>query len=99
MPDNEPLASYELFDNGIKLLQNPEPWTQMQKSMELRFESDGGIRVINSITNLGAWPVEMSVWSLTIGSRSGREVLPRRPAQYGTANKHRLQKLALFTHG
>ena len=76
MPDNEPLASYELFDNGIKLLQNPEPWTQMQKSMELRFESDVGIRVIYSITNLGAWPVEMSVWSLTIGSRSGREVLP-----------------------
>lgn len=76
MADNEPLESYELFDNGIRLVQKQEEWTQMKKSLELYFEEDGGIRVVNSITNNNAWPIEMAVWALTIGSRSGREVIP-----------------------
>ena len=76
LPDNEPLDSYELFENGIVLRQKEEPWTMMKKSIELRFEDDGGLRIINSITNMGAWPVEMAVWSLTVGSRGGREVCP-----------------------
>ena len=76
MPDNEPLERYELLENGIKLYQKQEPWTQMKKSMELYFEDDGGIRIVNNITNNNAWAIEMAVWSLTIGSRSGREVLP-----------------------
>jgi len=75
MGDNDPLESYELYDNGIKLVQKQEDWTQMKKCMELYFE-DGHIRVKNSITNNNAWPIEYAVWALTIGSRGGREIIP-----------------------
>ena len=75
MPDNDPLESYELYDNGIKLVQKEEPWTQMKKCIELFFEGDH-IRVVNSITNNNAWPIEFSVWALTIGSLGGREIVP-----------------------
>jgi hypothetical protein len=75
MPDNDPLESYELYNNGIKLVQKQEPWTQMKKCIELFFE-DGHIRVVNSIANNNAWPIEFAVWALTIGSRGGREICP-----------------------
>ena len=75
MADNDPLESYELYDNGIKLVQKQEEWTQMKKCIELFFE-DGHIRVVNSITNNNAWPIEYAVWALTVGSRGGREILP-----------------------
>lgn len=75
MPDNEPLESYEILDNGIRLVQKEEPWTQMKKSMSLHFE-EGHVRVVNSIQNNNAWPIEMAVWALTIGSRGGREICP-----------------------
>jgi len=76
MADNEPLESYELFDNGIRLVQKQEEWTQMKKVIEFYFEADGGMRVVNHITNHNAWPIEMAVWALTVGSRDGREVFP-----------------------
>lgn len=76
MPAEEPLESYELLENGIRLVQKEEPWVQMQKSLELYFEDDGSIRVVNAITNKNAWPIEMAVWALTIGSRGGREICP-----------------------
>ena len=73
--DNDPLESYELYENGIKLAQRQEDWTQMKKCMELYFE-EGHIRVVNSIANNNAWPVEFAVWALTICSRGGREIVP-----------------------
>lgn len=76
MCDSEPLESYELLENGIKMVQKEEPWTQIKKSMEVYFEEDGGIRVVNNMTNNNAWTIEMAVWSLTVGSRGGREVCP-----------------------
>lgn len=75
MPDNDPLESYEILDNGIKLIQKQEAWTQMKKSIELYFEADH-VRVVNCIQNNNAWPIEMAVWGLTVGSRGGREILP-----------------------
>jgi hypothetical protein len=73
--DDHPLERYELFDDGVLLVQREEPWTQIAKSIELRFRA-GSITVTSSLTNNGAWPVEMAVWSLFLGSPNGRLVLP-----------------------
>lgn len=73
--DDEPLESYELLEDGIRMVQKQENWTQIQKAMELHF-TDRGFRVVNSMTNNNAWTIEMAVWALTIGSRGGREVCP-----------------------
>lgn len=75
MSDSEPLESYTLLDDGIRMVQKQEPWTQIQKAMELHF-TNKGFRVVNSMTNNNAWTIEMAVWALTVGSRSGREVCP-----------------------
>ena len=52
-----------------------EPWTHIAKSIEVRFAA-GSIAVTSSLTNKGAWPIEMAVWSLFLGAPNGRLILP-----------------------
>jgi hypothetical protein len=73
--DSHPLARHELYDDGVLLLQQVEPWTQIAKAVELRFKAES-IAVTSSLTNNGAWPIEMAVWSLFLGSLNGRLILP-----------------------
>jgi hypothetical protein len=73
--DDHPLERYELFGDGVLLVQSKEPWTQIAKSVELRFKA-GSIAVTSSLRNDGPWPIEMAVWSLFLGSANGRLILP-----------------------
>jgi hypothetical protein len=73
--DSHPLARHDLSDDGILMVQDEEPWTHIVKSVELRFKTES-IAVTSSLTNNGAWPAEMAVWSLFLGSRNGRLILP-----------------------
>ena len=74
-PDNRPVEKVERLPDGLLLRQAEEPWTHIRKSIEVRLAPDR-VRVTNTLTNCGAWPVELAVWSLTVGSRGGREVIP-----------------------
>jgi len=88
MPDGEPLERYELYDDGILMIQKEEECTQIQKTVEVHF-TDRSLKVKSSLTNCGAWPVEMAVWSLIIGSPRGREILPVTQRNTGLlANTH-----------
>lgn len=73
--DSHPLERYKLYADGVLLVQAEEPWTHIAKAVELRFRP-GSLVVTSSLTNRGAWPIETSVWSLFLGSRNGRLILP-----------------------
>jgi hypothetical protein len=73
--DSHPLDHHELYDDGVLLVQRQESWTQIAKSVELRFRAES-IAVTSTLTNNGAWPIEMAVWSLFLGSPNGRLILP-----------------------
>jgi hypothetical protein len=73
--DSHPLARHERYHDGILLVQDQEPWTHIVKSVELRFR-ETSIAVKSSLTNGGAWPIEMAVWSPLLGALNGRLVLP-----------------------
>ncbi len=75
VPDSHPLARHELYDDGILMVQQEEPWTHIVKAVELRF-GEGSVAVTSSLTNNGAWPIEMAVWSPFLGSPNGRLILP-----------------------
>jgi hypothetical protein len=75
MPDNSPVEGFEKLENGVITRQAEEPWTHIQKVMEVRVLEDR-VRVVNTLVNRGAWPVELAVWSLTIGAAGGMEVVP-----------------------
>ena len=75
IPDNDPIDKYELVHDGIILYQKEEDWVHMQKVIEVHLLDDR-VKVINHIVNKGAWPIETSVWSITICSAGGKEVIP-----------------------
>lgn len=73
--DSHPLDRHELSSDGVIMVQGEEPWTHVAKSVELRFKPES-IGVRSSLANNGAWPIEMAVWSLFLGSLNGRLILP-----------------------
>ena len=75
IPDNDPLMKYEKLDCGIRLYQNVEEWTQIQKIMEICMLPNR-IKVTNKLLNKGAWPIKVSVWPITVVSPDGLEVCP-----------------------
>jgi hypothetical protein len=75
VPDGHPLDRCDVFDDGVLMVQAEEPWTHIVKSVELRFR-DESVAVRSSLTNRGAWPTRMAVWSLFLGAPGGRLILP-----------------------
>ena len=75
IPDNSPLKKYEKLDCGIRLYQNIEEWTQVQKIMEVCILHDR-VKITNKLLNRGAWPVKMSVWPITVVPPDGLEICP-----------------------
>lgn len=49
-PDNDPV-SYTVEENSVLVVQNPEPWLQLRKSLRITFV-DGTVRLDHSIENL-----------------------------------------------
>lgn len=75
-PDNEPVA-WRATENGAVLTPPPERWSQLQKEMEIAMDDSGEVTVIHRITNTGAWPVELSVWALSVMAQGGTGIIPQ----------------------
>lgn len=75
-PDNAPVK-WKKKKNGIILIQNMEPWTQIKKEIEITMSvKKAKVRVLHRITNMGAWPIELSVWALTVMATGGKQIIP-----------------------
>ena len=75
LSDSHPVEKYELNDDGIIIHQQTEPGTQIQKSLKIKFESDC-IEIQNQLTNCSPWPIETSVWAITVVPPGGYAVCP-----------------------
>ncbi|MDP4181555.1 MAG: hypothetical protein Q8942_10720, partial [Bacillota bacterium] len=74
--DNKPVR-FEIIENGVRVTQEIEPWVQIQKQLEITLEPDSNkAQIIEKLTNLNAWPVELAVWSLTVMAPGGKEIIP-----------------------
>jgi len=77
VPDDEPVE-WEEIENGIRVSQKTEPWVQIKKDMEITLAACcNKVRIIHKLTNKNAWPVELSVWALTVMAPGGKEVVPQ----------------------
>lgn len=83
VPDNTEIK-WEEIENGVKLTQNTEKWTQIQKSVEIILsENDTTVTINHSLKNEGAWPIEASVWAITVMKTGGIEILPQSSSETG----------------
>jgi hypothetical protein len=75
-PDNLPVHCEEI-DGGIRTVQETGLLSRIQKEMEITLTpSNTRIRLRHRLINRGAWPVELSVWSITAMAKGGREIVP-----------------------
>ena len=75
-PDNSPIE-YKIVPGGILLIGNPEKSTGLTKEIFVVLEEEGtNVAVKHRITNRNLWPVEFSVWSLSVMAPGGKEVVP-----------------------
>jgi len=76
VPDNKPVKA-EVEDNRLRLTQETEGMTGIQKEMEISLdESANRVEVIHRLTNRGVWPVKLAAWALTVMNKGGTAIIP-----------------------
>ena len=76
MPDNESIKVEEKED-GFRLVQPTEEWTQIKKEIEVSMSpSDPTVKVAHRLINKGAWPIRLAPWSITVLDSGGAAILP-----------------------
>lgn len=82
-PDNDQVE-YTLNSSGISLVQKTEKRTGMQKEMHIALDPDKAeVEIIHKIRNNGLWPVEFSVWALSVMAPGGIEIVPQTSRKTG----------------
>lgn len=77
IPDNDEVDWHEI-ENGVRLIQKPEKWVNTQKQIDIILNPDESrVRLVHRITNLGAWPIELSAWTITVLNTEGIEIIPQ----------------------
>lgn len=77
VPDNDEVDWQEI-ENGVRLIQKPEKWVNTQKQIDIILNpEESRVRLVHRITNLGAWPIELSAWTITVLNTEGIEIIPQ----------------------
>ena len=78
-PDNDPVR-FEVGEDRVRLVQETESSTGIQKTLELRLEPGAGrLFLAHRLGNLNPWPVELAPWAITMMAAGGTAVLPQEP--------------------
>lgn len=76
-PDNDPVT-YELTENGVRLMPPVQKWNQYAYTIEIALEENNtNVTLKHEIKNCAAWPVTLAPWAITVLSPGGVEVVPQ----------------------
>lgn len=79
-PDNSPVKYKLEGANAIRLSQDVEAKTGIEKEMLVSLAAEGtAVTVTMKLTNRGYWPIEMAPWGMTIMNGGGYSILPQEP--------------------
>jgi hypothetical protein len=77
LPDDGPVEMLPL-ENGLKVTQQVEAGTGIEKSMHIRLPEEGAkVTIRHTLTNRGLWPVECAPWAITQMKLGGAAILPQ----------------------
>ncbi|HET9434661.1 MAG TPA: hypothetical protein VFO37_12930 [Chitinophagaceae bacterium] len=97
-PDNAKVE-FEVYDNGIKLMQRKESITGVVKEMEIRLAPHKNeVTVLHRLINQNLSDMELSVWPLTMLARGGRAIIPQEPFGEGDDFLLPARSLALWQY-
>lgn len=79
-PDDKPVKAELTAESAVRLTQDVEPATGIQKEMIIALDPDSSrVTIIHTLTNRGIWPVELAPWALTIVRGGGTTIFPQEP--------------------
>ncbi len=81
-PDNQPV-DYELLSNGVVLKQVPQNYTNLALEIKVTMADDGTVTAEHKVTNIGAWPVKLAPWCLSVLAPGGVEIVPQPDRETG----------------
>lgn len=96
-PDNKPV-SYKWDGKTLKLIQDMEETTRIQKEIEITCGSENSIRVLHRLINKNLWDIEMAPWALTVMAKGGRAIIPQEPYQEAGENLLPMRPLVLWSY-
>lgn len=78
-PDNVSVALEE-HDGFVRLIQETEPTTGIQKEIEIALDPDlACVQVTHRLINHNLWPVELAAWALSVMAPGGVGIIPLPP--------------------
>jgi hypothetical protein len=79
-PDNDPLTFEFEGSRTIRLVQQVEEGTGIEKELTVALDAEGtGVHLTHKITNRNMWAIETSPWALTIMKGGGEVIIPQEP--------------------
>jgi hypothetical protein len=78
-PDNDPIE-WEWDGVRLRLCQTTEPFTGIQKEIEIRWHEES-VEVVHRLTNRNLWAVELAAWALSVMTPNGKAIIPQEPFQ------------------
>jgi hypothetical protein len=80
-PDNSPVQ-YSWDGNTLKLIQDTEKTTGIQKEIEINLvKESGSVIVLHRLINHNLWEIEAAPWALTVMAKRGRAIIPHESYQ------------------
>lgn len=97
-PDNNPV-NYIWNGEILKLTQNIEETTGIQKEMEINLVSGrNSVKVIHRLINYNLWEIEVAPWALSVMAQRGRAVIPHERYQSWEKNLLPVRPLVLWSY-
>lgn len=97
-PDNFPVK-YDCNRNILRLLQDVESSTGMQKEILLKLEERSNkVEVVYKIYNKNLWPIKYALWALTLMAKNGRAVIPQEPFESWDQNLLPTRPIVLWSY-
>jgi hypothetical protein len=77
LPDDSPV-DISTFENGLRVTQQTEPKTGLQKSIEIQLTADSAqVTLTHRLTNHGLWDVTCAPWAITQFKTGGTAIFPQ----------------------
>ena len=97
-PDNNPV-NYQWNGKTLKLIQDVEDTTGMQKEMEVTpGQTNNQITVLHRLINKNIWEIELAPWAITVMAKNGRAIIPQEPYRTGGGSLLPARPLVLWPY-
>ncbi len=75
--DNVPVEYRKINETTAEILQPACERYGWQKSLQISMDSNGGVKIVHRVKNIGTRPLESTPWALTVMTGGGVAILPQ----------------------